>query len=376
MAKNINDDIFSEETKLKLDIFRECFREWFPVFVHNPYIKRVFIYDFFAGSGTDKEGTYGSPLILLDEAKGGKKQHCEHFHANPQKIVFAFNEFLQDKKKQLEGNVSRHFLKCKSKCESEYCVYDDCCFFESKDFKELFQSQKIHDILNDKSCGKFILLDQYGYKNVTDEVFLKLVNSPKTDFIFFIASFFINRFKNQPAVTTYFQRNSINFDPLKPQECHRRIAEYYRNLVPKDKEYYVHHFSIQKGTGYNGLIFGSNHSFGMEKFLKVCWSHDTSAGESSHNVNGDFGFGELFHDPQNTSKLVEVKTKLKSEILNGNIRTNIAGLKFALKNGCQPKVYIDVIQDLVTSKQVEPVPNKQATNIHNIKEYDIKLINQ
>lgn len=38
--KDINSKTFTEETKLKLDIFRQCFKEWFPVFVYNEYIKK------------------------------------------------------------------------------------------------------------------------------------------------------------------------------------------------------------------------------------------------------------------------------------------------------------------------------------------------
>lgn len=41
--KDINNSEFSEGTKLKLDIFRQCFREWYPVYVHNPYIYIAYI---------------------------------------------------------------------------------------------------------------------------------------------------------------------------------------------------------------------------------------------------------------------------------------------------------------------------------------------
>lgn len=73
--KDINDKPFDEGTLLKLDIFRDCFREWFPVFVHNAAISRIYIYDMFAGSGKDSISMDGSPLILLKEARGNEKQH-------------------------------------------------------------------------------------------------------------------------------------------------------------------------------------------------------------------------------------------------------------------------------------------------------------
>lgn len=65
MAKDINNEVYSEETKLKLTIFRDCFKEWFPVFLNNRYISKIFIYDLFAGSGKDIEGNYGSPLTHI-----------------------------------------------------------------------------------------------------------------------------------------------------------------------------------------------------------------------------------------------------------------------------------------------------------------------
>ena len=89
MSKNdINDKPFDEGTLLKLDIFRECFREWFPVFVHNPSISHIFIYDMFAGSGKDSLGNPGSPLILVQEARGDNKQHFNSISGKPKQKSF------------------------------------------------------------------------------------------------------------------------------------------------------------------------------------------------------------------------------------------------------------------------------------------------
>lgn len=57
--KDINKAQFDEATLLKLDIFRRCFREWLPVFLHNPFITNIIIYDLFAGSGKDIVGNRG-----------------------------------------------------------------------------------------------------------------------------------------------------------------------------------------------------------------------------------------------------------------------------------------------------------------------------
>ena len=115
MAKNINNKAFNGETQLKLDIFRECFREWFPVFLHNPYVSHIYIYDLFAGSGTDAEGKYGSPLILLEEARGGHLKHCTFIKNDNKQITFIFNEKEKTKKQEkfelLQSNVTSFFSK-------------------------------------------------------------------------------------------------------------------------------------------------------------------------------------------------------------------------------------------------------------------------
>ena len=377
MAKNINSLEYPEETMLKLDIFRKCFREWYPVFLHAPHITHLFIYDMFAGSGKDAVGNYGSPLILLQEARGEKKQHCEHLvsHGGVPSVVFGFNEKLRDKSKELKQNVEIEQSTCQETCKYPYCPFTDNIHVGAYDFQELIQNEKVNSVLNNKSYGKFILLDQYGFKQINDDVFLKLINSPKTDFIFFIASSFIRRFKTLDVVTTYFHDNSIIFDESKPKECHRAITSYFRALIPKDKEYYLHSFTIQKGSNYYGLIFGSNHSLGMEKFLKVCWSEDKLAGESNCNIYNDYEIGSLFYDPTASNKKQEVYNIIKDKILNGEIISNIQGLKLVLSYGCEPKLYVEVIKDLIEQQKVEikGTFNRIANNIHKVDEYHIVL---
>lgn len=377
MAKNINSFEYTEETMLKLDIFRKCFREWYPVFLHAPHISHLFIYDMFAGSGKDAAGNYGSPLILLQEARGENRQHCKHLISNGGKpsVVFGFNEMLQSKATELKQIIDTEQAECQKNCEYSICPFTNNIHIGAYDFRELIQNEQVNSVLNNRSYGKFVLLDQYGFKQINDEVFLKLINSPKTDFIFFIASSFIRRFKTLDAVTAYFHNNSIIFDESKPKECHRAIADYFRSLIPEDKEYYLHSFTIQKGSNYYGLIFGSNHTLGMEKFLKVCWSEDQLAGESNCNINNDYEIGSLFYNPTFSNKKQNVYNIVKDKILKKEIISNIEGLKFVLSQGCEPKLFVDVVKDLMNSKQIEidGTFNRIANNIHKASEYHIVI---
>lgn len=95
--KDINKQPFPEATMLKLDIFRRCFREWFPVFVHHPSIKKIFIYDMFAGSGADSKGNPGSPIILFvakETTKGIHYGNCIQSIVFPYKFTALVVMFL------------------------------------------------------------------------------------------------------------------------------------------------------------------------------------------------------------------------------------------------------------------------------------------
>ncbi len=371
MAKDINGSPFDDGTKIKLDIFRRCFREWYPVFVHDPFTEKLFVFDMFAGSGMDTKGFPGSPLILLDEAKGDGCQYCNtlKYSQSGKQVYFVFNEFIKSKYEELTNNVLTFQDKCMELRGCTECPIRKGIRTYNKDFKDVLSNEKIGRILQNKKYGKFVLLDQYGIKQVTEEVFSKLVNYPKTDFIFFISSSTINRFKDFEAIQQYFDINKINFDESKPKECHRLIKEYFEGLIPTGKDFYLHSFTIKKGSNYYGLIFGTSHSLGMEKFLKVCWEEDKLSGDSNCNIDNDYEEGSLFYDETQTQKRVTVKQELRNNILNGTIQDNISGLKFALRCGCQPSIFVEVVNGLKKDGKIEIVGefNRKAANIHRIK---------
>jgi three-Cys-motif partner protein len=372
MAKNINKKPFDEATKIKLEIFRECFREWLPVFIHNPAIDRIYIYDFFAGSGTDSEGNSGSPLILLNEAKGENCKVCKSI--GKKKIIFGFNELLNDKNIELKNSIENYI----GKCIKDNCKRDECRFkwhVGKYEFKEAFNGDTFKSILNNNRYAKFILLDQYGFKQVDDVIFKELVIAPKTDFIFFIASSFIDRFKEHPNTKKYIDTSIIAFENIKPKEKHKAVAKYFRNLID-NSNYYIHDFTIRKGANQYGLIFGSGHSLGMEKFLKVCWKKDKYAGESNDNIYNDYQEGTLFHNPQTSNKKEIVKEKLKAKILNGEITNNIDGFKQTLSELCMPIIFTEVVQDLEKKGLILRTGdiNNQSVGIHRCKEYKIKRL--
>ena len=237
----IEDKPFDDSTKLKLEIFGDCFEEWLPVFIHNNLIQEIYVYDFFSGKGKDCDGYHGSPLVLIEKSKGKDRKYCSI--AN-KKIVFTFNDVQKKKADQLKNNIDNYIKEC---CRANNCR--ECSYqyeVENNDFKKLFYADKIQTVLENNRFGKFILMDQYGFSDVDKDVFQKLINYPKLDFIFFISTSFISRFREHPNTKKYIETEKLNFDDAKPKDCHRIIADYFRSMIPEYKEYYIHHFTIQK----------------------------------------------------------------------------------------------------------------------------------
>ncbi len=375
--KDINSKAFDEGTLLKLNIFRESFREWLPVFLYGKGIERICIYDLFAGSGYDTEGNPGSPMILLDEVRGNNRQYCSLIRrGTTPKVIFGFNEKEKVKSDRLRENVTNYRSACAQNCP---LGSEGCClgapFIKSMSFEDITQSKTFKTILQDEKTAKFILLDQYGIKEITENIFLSLISCPKADFIFFISTSTIRRFANHDAIKKYFATEKIDFDNTEPKECHRLLAEYYRSLIPENIEYYLHSFTIKKGSNYYGLIFGSSHSLGMEKFLRVCWKYDKYSGDSNCNLDDDEEWGELFQGASTHHKIDAVKAEIESLILAEKIRTNKEGLHYALRRGCLPSVYVDTIKDLIKRGVVKIIGkfNAQSTKIHQVDEYQIAL---
>src|SRR6185503_1500182 len=110
------------------------------------------------------------------------------------------------------------------------------------------------------------IIDQYGVDAVSDEVFRKLISFPTTDFIFFLSSSTLHRFRAHPSIKQKIEK------PEDPYDVHRATVDYYRKLIPAQDQFFLGSFSIRKRSNIYGLIFGSRHPLGIHKFLQVAWS--------------------------------------------------------------------------------------------------------
>ena len=360
---------FDKGTRSKLEVFKEYFKESFPVFLHSSFFEEIFIYDFFAGQGLNGNGEYGTTFNILNEIK----PYCDEIRRCKKTIYIILND--NQESEVLRLNVLDFFETCKSKCKGK-CVFTEGenLIIKAENFETYFPN--IYPaMLKRKKAAKILYLDPFKFI-INSDLFQKLINLPSADFICFMPSSFLRRFPKEPAFNKYIDTIEIDFEVSKPAHCHRVIADYFKTRVPPNKEYFMGCFSIKKDSGYNGLLFGTNHTLGAEKFQKVCWKIDNVTGEADYNIDRELSYhqqGVLFEEAKIPQKIKQFNFDLEEGIKAKRIETDIDAYKFALTNRCLVKHAAEKLKELMKKGKIEEI--KTINNdIHKIEATTIKLI--
>lgn len=348
MARNFHQQPFDEATQVKLDLFGRYIREWLPVFLnHKPPPEEITIVDFFAGPGRDSSGRLGSPLIALDEIRRyrGSIQAC------PSKVRLELNEFAKEKASQLELSLQSEQI------DPSLCSWR----VGSRSFEDAFQF-----LLPSLRTGpNLLLLDQQGVKFISDEVFKVLAELPQTDFMFFVASSTLRRFEDHPSIKKYFPEAGTAFSARQFNDTHRAVADYYRDLIRTDlrAKLFLGAFSLKKGSNIYGLIFGSSHPLGIEKFLRLSWNQDPVRGEANFDIDGeriDPDHPALFPEMNVPKKLQVFQRDLRTRVLSGELKTDGEVYVASLEAGFLPKHGKRPLVELIKEKRVTCEEGRQA----------------
>ncbi len=321
MAKDINKEPYDEPTLTKLDIFEQYLLAWLPVFIQTPYTNEAMICDYCAGSGQDSKGVPGSPLRILRTIDKYRVQILKKDIA----ISVVLNEALADKFDELQTAVAGSF----DQKSWEQKVSVSC---HNEKFQNLFRQQ--YEQL--KKQPNLLFIDQYGIKEVTGEIFQMLVGLDKTDFLFFISSSAMKRFARTPEFKIHFPDiDPVRISKAKHEDIHRIMLEYYKEKIPKGNLTKLYPFTLKKGAHIYGLIFGSKHPLGVEKFLDLAWDQNKINGEANFDIDEDI-------KKQQPTLFAEMKQPTKREVFEANLEdyidrrgeiTNRDVYYFTLNNG-------------------------------------------
>ncbi len=329
---DFHDKPYDGGTLTKLNIFELYVQAWIPVFLSRPEapFQELHIFDFFAGPGQDTHKVPGSPVRILQQLQRSLNQGLVSW-GKVRKIVHFF-DFNKEKINHLRTKITKERLS----------VDDVELDIRDIDFESALK--EYDHVLSNSRTAKMLIIDQCGVDAVSDDIFKKLICYPRTDFIFFLSSNTLHRFREHPAIKQKIPMPDDSY------HIHRAAFQYYKNLIPSDMEVYLGPFSIKKDTGnIYGLIFGSRHPLGIHKFLEVAWKNDQIAGEANFDVDREnIKEDELLLDlgvmvPKKISVFEEaLKEAFKQKLFSHEM--DVA--KFCIESGVTCKHAENVIKDL------------------------------
>lgn len=319
-TKDLHEKPFDEGTIAKLEIFEDYARAWIPTFVMSG-VREICIFDFFAGTGYDKNGVAGSPIRILERIR----EQIGNLFQEKVKISLFFNEFDQDKSRLLKEACGQFLERHSDVGRAVEIVYF------SEDFKVLFPKllNKIRDY------PSLVYLDQNGIKFLEVQYLLEFEKMKQTDFLYFVSSSYFLRFGNSQEFRLHFEidMETVKRDPYR--FIHRNVLESARKKLSPDSPLRLYPFSIKKGSNIHGLIFGASHPRAVDKFLAIAWKRNGTNGEANFDIDEDAKKGQLdlFTGMKQPSKIESFQERVRHEVQSARITNNVDLFNYTLEEG-------------------------------------------
>ena len=323
--KDLHNKPFDEGTLCKLEIFEAYMKAWLPTFIMQEGVTNICVFDLFAGPGYGQGKIEGSPVRLLKQISS----QVGNIFRSKVRINVWLNEFVTSKYNNLVY-VCEDYIRS----DKELRRLQDCNLLNLK-----ITNNGIDEIFEDiiKCINKYpslVFLDQNGVKFTSDEYFIPLVNSKKTDFLFYVASSYIRRFAKQPE---FRKALSFDLDDSKnglPSDIHRWVVKKMQSRIPESSNVRLYPFSIKKASNTYGIIFGASHPRAVDKFLTIAWDKNNINGEANFDIDSDkeklspdlFGYKQL-------TKIEKFEEELKLAVLSGKLHNNKDVFDYTIEHG-------------------------------------------
>lgn len=342
MNRNLHNNPFDEGTLAKLDLFETYTKEWLPVFIMKG--SRIFIFDYFAGTGYSITNQPGSPIRILTQVAN----QTGYIFQKQSKITLVFNEYDKSKYDKLMTSCNQFVSENNdlSRMKEAGLLKIE---YRNMDFDELFP-KTISTFNNGPSL---LFLDQNGIKFLSDKYFDKLKEVHCVDFLYFVSSSYINRFCDTPQFKSCI---SIDKEKIKREGVryvHQIVLEEMRKKIPPTSNLRLYPFSIKKGANIYGIIFGSAHPKGVDKFLGTAWKMNSINGCANFDIDCDQEKRQLDIFENKLTKIQKFKNDLQERILSGVIHNNQQAYDYTLDNGHIAQHAKEAINELKTQKKIQ-----------------------
>jgi three-Cys-motif partner protein len=293
------------------------------------HISEIHIFDFFAGTGYDKNGIPGSPIRILETLKG---QQGNLFQKRVD-VTIHLNEFEPQKKEQ------KKFESLKRSCsdflyENKNLKNRITIKYYNENFETLFP--KLFPLIDRKPS--LVYLDQNGIKFLSEKYFLELEKTKQTDFLYFVSSSYFWRFGEKDEFRIHIDIDMAEAKKHGYKFIHRNITEQIRQKLPNNTNLKLYPFSIKKGANIYGIIFGASHPRAVDKFLSIGWKRNGINGDANFDIDEDKKKCQLdLFEAKKLTKIESFKEKVRMSVLKNQINNNFQLLDYVYSQGHIPK---------------------------------------
>ncbi|MEP2771973.1 MAG: three-Cys-motif partner protein TcmP [Fulvivirga sp.] len=342
--KDLHDEPFDESTIAKLEIFEDYAQAWIPTFVMQGK-PVICIFDFFAGTGYDKNGIPGSPIRVLKKIQEQKG----HLFQKNVSVVLYLNEFEPNKKKQKKFEQLTE--SCKNFMDTDKSLANKV---EIKLFNEDFETLFPKLFKDIEKHPSLVYLDQNGIKYLSDKYFLELEKTQQTDFLYFVSASYFWRFGDSKEFKMHFDIDVAEAKKHGYKHIHRFVTEQLRNKLPNNTELKLYPFSLKKGANIHGVIFGAKHPRAVDKFLTIGWKRNGTNGDANFDIDEDAGKAQLsMFSEQKLTKKESFKRDVRELVLNGSLTNNFDLLAYTYAAGHIGKHASDCLLEMKRNKEID-----------------------
>ena len=340
--------IMLEHSKAKVELFGRYLSIYLNVISRVPFIKKIYLFDLFAGEGKYINNEKGSPMVAMDCIKN-------HFYSNNQTCPDIKMLFNDNRKSEIEPEIYKierveRFVQEMFKPENVKVIY------KKEEYNAIIKEVilQLDNMLDSERALLFI--DPWGYKEINPKELKEVVKNGKSEVILFLPISFMYRFADKALIDESFAGG-------KPLE--KFLTELFGGKIPDTNNQikfieevkeqfkiylgikFIDTFTIERGNkNFFCLFFFTSNKTGYHKMLSAKWDLDEEAGRGFRIKNTQ----PVFFDE---ATAVDYTSMIKDFIKSKPIITNQHLFDFGLESGFLPKHTKRVLDELRNTNQIE-----------------------
>ena len=127
-------------------------------------------------------------------------------------------------------------------------------------------------------------------------------------------------------------------------------------MLPHGQQYYLAPFSIKKGANIYGIIFGSAHPLGIDKFLEVAWRKDEFSGEADFPIDREnIRPGQMLLPmvEAQASKITVFENELERLLRDGGLLNEVDVMRVCFEYGVKRRHALPILTKLRKERVID-----------------------